>query len=73
MCRSIKRLRQPQGQHPPHDEIVEAARQYVRKVAGIRHPSQRTADAFDTAVDDIAQATARLLQRLPPLKRTTTT
>ena len=69
MCRSIKRLRAPDGDAPDDVEIAEAARQFVRKVSGIRHPSQRNAEAFDDAVDEVARATERLLERLPPLQR----
>ena len=69
MCRSIKRLRAPDGAAPDDVEIAEAARQFVRKVSGIRHPSQRNAEAFDDAVDEVVRATERLLERLPPLQR----
>lgn len=67
MCRSIKRLRTREGDTPPQ-EVQEAALQFVRKVSGMRHPSQRNAPAFDEAVIEIAQATERLLERLPPLQ-----
>jgi hypothetical protein len=40
MCRSIKRLRGPEGV-APDDEIREASLQYVRKVSGFRAPSRR--------------------------------
>ena len=60
MCRSIKRLRE--GTEPvPDDEIRAAALQFVRKVSGFREPSQRNAEAFDTAVDEIAAASKRLI------------
>ena len=68
MCRSIKRLRQPQGSAGAV-EIAEAARQYVRKVSGMREPSAKNAEAFQQAVDEIAFATARLLNQLPPLQQ----
>ena len=68
MCRSIKRLRTREGETPPQ-EVKEAALQFVRKVSGMRQPSQRNAEAFDQAVAEIAQATERLLERLPPLQR----
>lgn len=68
MCRSIKRLRTREGDTPPQ-EVQEAALQFVRKVSGMRQPSQRNAAAFDEAVSQIAQATERLLERLPPLQR----
>ncbi len=61
MCRSIKRLRE--GDVPATDEeIREAARQYVRKVSGFGAPSTRHQEAFDTAVDEVADASRRLLE-----------
>jgi hypothetical protein len=60
MCRSIKRLRE--GTVPATDEeIREAARQYVRKVSGFGTPSARHQQAFETAVDEIAASSRRLL------------
>jgi hypothetical protein len=61
MCRSIKRLRNPEGP-ATEQEIREAALQFVRKVSGYRQPSQRNAEAFDRAVDDVASASRRLLE-----------
>jgi hypothetical protein len=67
MCRSIKRLRTSEG--PSSDEeIREAALQFVRKVSGFREPSGRNADAFQSAVDDVAEASRRLLEVLPPVR-----
>jgi hypothetical protein len=60
MCRSIKRLREGTDVAPP-EEIRQAALQYVRKVSGFREPSAKHRDAFDAAVDDVARASARLL------------
>jgi hypothetical protein len=61
MCRSIKRLRE--GDVPAtDDEIREAARQYVRKVSGFGTPSKRHEEAFETAVDEVAAASRRLLE-----------
>lgn len=60
MCRSIKRLRGPDGP-ATEDEVREAALQFVRKVSGFRQPSQRNTEAFDAAVNDVAQASRRLL------------
>jgi hypothetical protein len=60
MCRSIKTLRDgaiPAGA----DEIRAAALQYVRKVSGYRTPSTANAAAFAAAVDEVAAASARLL------------
>ena len=41
-----------------------AALQYVRKISGFRAPAARNAAAFDQAVEEIAAATARLLDTL---------
>lgn len=65
MCRSITTLRGLAPAATP-EEIEAAARQYVRKVAGIGAPSAATAPAADRAVAEIAAATARLLAELPP-------
>jgi hypothetical protein len=61
MCRSIKRLRSPEGP-ATEQEIREAALQFVRKVSGYREPSRRNAAAFDNAVDEVATASRRLLE-----------
>jgi hypothetical protein len=72
MCRSIKRLRNPEGL-ATEQEIREAALQYVRKVSGFNKPSQANAAAFERAVEEVAAATARLLDSLvtnaPPKDR----
>jgi hypothetical protein len=60
MCRSIKQLRGPVP--AGETEIREAALQFVRKVSGYRAPSKRNADAFDVAVDEVADSTRRLLE-----------
>jgi hypothetical protein len=60
MCRSIKRLRGPEGV-ATEEEIREAALQFVRKVSGFRQPSQRNAEAFEGAVDEVTEASRRLL------------
>lgn len=68
MCRSIKRLRGPDG--VAGDEAVrEAALQYVRKVSGFRAPSHRNADAFERAVAEVAGTTRRLLEAVSPPPR----
>jgi hypothetical protein len=61
MCRSIKRLREGDVL-VSEQEMREAALQYVRKVSGFRQPSKRNAQAFDEAVDEVAQASRRLLE-----------
>jgi len=61
MCRSIKRLRE--GETPATEqEIREAALQYVRKVSGYRAPARRNEAAFDAAVDEVADASRRLIE-----------
>jgi hypothetical protein len=60
MCRSIKRLREGDVV-AGEDEIRAAARQYVRKVSGFTQPSKRHEDAFERAVDEVADASRRLL------------
>jgi hypothetical protein len=59
MCRSIKQLRGPVP--AGETEIREAALQFVRKVSGYRAPSKRNAEAFEAAVDEVADSTRRLL------------
>lgn len=68
MCRNITILR---GLQPPatEAEIRAAAEQYVRKVSGIGRPSTATGAAFETAVSRIADATAELLDGLPPRRQ----
>lgn len=64
MCRNITELR---GLEPPAtaEEIVAAARQYVRKISGLSRPSAANAEAFDAAVAEVTAATTRLLAALP--------
>ena len=65
MCRNITILR---GLEPvaTAEEIEAAARQYVRKVSGVQSPSPRTEAVFERAVRLVADATAELLDGLPP-------
>ena len=65
MCRNITILRGLEPAASP-DEIEASARQYVRKVSGIRQPTDATRDVFEAAVAAIAAETARLLTALPP-------
>jgi hypothetical protein len=60
MCRSIKTLRRP-AEPATQEEIHAAALQFVRKVSGYRQPSRANAEAFDSAVDEIARASRKLL------------
>ncbi|OBH26630.1 hypothetical protein A5692_25735 [Mycobacterium sp. E342] len=64
MCRNITELRGLQPAATP-EEIAAAARQYVRKVSGITHPSAANAEAFEAAVAEVTETTTRLLAALP--------
>ena len=72
MCRNIRTLH---NFEPPatDEEIRASALQYVRKVSGSTKPSQANAEAFERAVDEVARATAKLLDSLvtstPPKDR----
>ena len=63
MCRSIKTLRHAEVV-ASEDEIRAAARQFVRKVSGFREPTGRHQAAFEGAVDEIAEASQRLLEAI---------
>ena len=63
MCRSIKTLRRP-DEPATGEEIRAAALQFVRKVSGYREPSRKNAEAFVAAVDEVAEASRRLLDRV---------
>jgi hypothetical protein len=64
MCRNITELR---GLEPPatDEEIEAAARQFVRKVSGLRQPPPAAADAFEGTVAEVTAAVHRLLAVLP--------
>lgn len=55
------------------EEVRAAALQYVRKVSGSTKPSQANEEAFNRAVDEVAEVTTRLLDSLvtnaPPKNR----
>lgn len=63
MCRSIKTLFHT---NPPATEadIYAASRQYVRKISGYRQPSKANEPAFKQAVQEIANATQKLMSNL---------
>jgi hypothetical protein len=63
MCRSIKTLRRS-DEDATEQEVYEAALQYVRKISGYRAPAKRNAEAFDSAVKEITDASQRLLDSL---------
>ena len=65
MCRSIKTLRPPAiPEEATEEEMRAAALQYVRKVSGFRAPAAHNREAFDRAVDEITEATHKLLDSL---------
>jgi hypothetical protein len=72
MCRNIHTLF---NFEPPatEDEVHDAALQYVRKVSGFTKPSQANTAAFERAVEEVAEATGRLIAELvtnaPPKDR----
>jgi hypothetical protein len=63
MCRNIKNLF---NFDPPvtEDEIRASSLQFVRKISGYRSPSRRNTDAFERAVDDVSDASHRLLDAI---------
>ena len=72
MCRNIRTLYnfEPSA---TDEEVRGAAVQYVRKISGFTKPSQANAEAFERAVDEVAEVTDRLLSELvttaPPKDR----
>lgn len=72
MCRNIKTLA---NFAPPatDDEIRASALQFVRKLSGTTRPSRANQEVFERAVDEVAEAAARLIQSLeinaPPRDR----
>ncbi len=72
MCRNIRTL---YNFEPPttDEEVRSAALQYVRKISGFTKPSQANTEAFERAVEEVAEASARLLDQLvtsaPPKDR----
>jgi len=74
MCRNIRPLF---NFEPPatEAEIRAAALQFVRKVSGFAKPSQANAEAFERAVDEVAEAARKLILSLqsaaPPRDRET--
>jgi hypothetical protein len=63
ICRNIRTLH---NFEPPatQEEVNDAALQYVRKISGSTKPSQANAEAFDQAVEEVTEATRRLLDSL---------
>jgi hypothetical protein len=63
MCRNIRTL---YNFDPPasDEEVRDAAVQYVRKISGYTRPSVANAEAFERAIDAVAEASSRLLDQL---------
>jgi hypothetical protein len=63
MCRNIHTLF---NFEPPatDDEVRAAALQYVRKISGFTKPSRANEQAFARAVDEVTDASRRLLDAL---------
>jgi hypothetical protein len=72
MCRNIQTLF---NFEPPatDEEVRDAALQYVRKISGFTKPSRANEEAFARAVDEVTDASKRLLDSLvssaPPKDR----
>ena len=63
MCRNIKLLA---NFDPPatEDEIRASALQFVRKLSGTTRPSRANEEAFDRAVEEVADAARKLIGSL---------
>jgi len=63
MCRNIKLLF---NFEPPvtDDEVRAASLQFVRKISGFSKPSKANETAFQAAIDEVADASMRLLRSL---------
>ena len=72
MCRNIRTL---YNFDPPatDEEVRAAAIQYVRKISGFAKPSKANEEAFNRAVDAVAEISRQLLDELttaaPPKDR----
>ena len=63
MCRNIKTLF---NFDPPvtDDEVRAASLQFVRKITGFNKPSKTNEAAFQSAIDEIAAVSGRLLRSM---------
>ena len=72
MCRNIKTLFNFEPPVTP-EEIQAASLQFVRKISGFNKPSKANEAAFLAAIDEVAEASTRLLRALettaPPRNR----
>jgi len=63
MCRNIRTLYNFDPPVTP-EEVRAASLQFVRKITGFHKPSKANEAAFDTAIEEIAAASTRLLKSL---------
>jgi hypothetical protein len=63
MCRNIKALFNFSPPVTP-EEVRAASLQFVRKISSFNKPSKANEDAFNSAIDEIAAASMRLLSSL---------
>jgi hypothetical protein len=72
MCRNIRTLHNFEPPATP-EEIEAAALQYVRKISGASKPSKANEAVFERAVQEVTEASKRLLESLvtaaPPRDR----
>jgi hypothetical protein len=72
MCRNIKNLFNFDPPVTP-EEVRAASLQFVRKISGFTKPSKVNEEAFLAAIDEVAEASTRLLRSLettaPPKNR----
>jgi hypothetical protein len=67
MCRSIKRLRNPE-QPATAEEFNAAALQFVRKISGFQKPSKANQESFERAVAEVADASRKLLESISGIR-----
>jgi hypothetical protein len=63
MCRNIRTLYNFEPSATP-EEVRAASLQFVRKVSGFHKPSRANTEAFERAVDEVADAVGRLFASL---------
>jgi hypothetical protein len=63
MCRNIRTLFN-YAPSATDEEVRAASLQFVRKVSGFNKPSLANQEAFDRAIDEVAQAARKLLDSL---------
>ena len=63
MCRNIRPLYNFEPA-TTHDEVRNAALQFVRKVSGMNKPARANEEAFDRAIDEVTHSIEHLLGSL---------